>query len=150
MTSPPRGIIIEGVINDTSKPGTVMQIDTSVAETNGRFAWKAAALGTDGYIAGCPVLCEDSLQGKLFTDAYVAGTYGRLYFPIYGEELNLLLGEVAGTGNTYAINDRLMLDADDGIMVPFIAGSSVSIAALCLETLTQVAGSKLTRCLWAK
>jgi hypothetical protein len=91
-------------------------------------------------------LLPDQLQGKGATDAYVLGTRCFLYCPISGEEMNLVLGEIAGTGNTFAIGDRFIIDAENGILVPE-SGSPQETLAVCLETVTQVAGSHLTWCM---
>ncbi len=136
----------EGVILDTSKPGTLMEIDPTVALSSGRFSWIAAASGTDGLNKASAVLREDILQGLPMTTAYASGTRCFLYHPLAGEEINALLGEVAGTGNTYAIGDPLMQDAETGILVP--SGTTPGQPwAICLEVLTQVAGSTLA---WIK
>lgn len=131
-----------GIINDTSKPGTFMQIDSSVTPVNGRFGWKAAAVGTDGKAILKAILLEDYLQGFTPTTAYVAGTQGQIYFPQEGDEVNARCSEVAGTGNTYAVGDRLMIDAEDGILVPE-SGSPVETLAVVLEVITQQTGSGL-------
>lgn len=145
VSSPPRGVFIEGIIGDTSKPGTIMQIQGGTACAVGGFTYIAANVGTDGKCVCHQVLLADSLQGKLATDAYVSGTKCFLYIPSPGEDVNVLLGEVAGTGNTYAIGDRLIIDAEDGVLVPE-SGSPQETSWICLETLTQVAGSHLTWC----
>src|SRR5207248_4401613 len=113
---------------------------------SGHFTWKAAATGTDGKAAQIAVLEEDMLQGFTIGVAGVAGTLRKLYFPRRGEDINCLVGEVAGTGNTYAIGDRLILDAEDGLLVPE-SGSPQATIAVCCEVVTQVAGSNLT---WVK
>jgi hypothetical protein len=51
------------------------------------------------------ILLPDSFQGFLATVAYVSGTRGFLYMPIAGEDLNLLVGDVAGTGDIVTIGD---------------------------------------------
>jgi hypothetical protein len=144
-----------GYINDTSLPGTIMQIDNSVGTYGqpptgpytGRFAWKASAPGTDGQGVLNAILMEDRQQGFPFTQAYVQGTWGELYYPQSGEEVNILLGEVAGTGNSYNVGDSLMVDAETGILVPYVAGSGTGVFAICLEKVVQAAGSRLT---WVK
>lgn len=148
LSVPPKGVMEGGIINDTSKPGTLMQIDTSVqVDKHGRKTWIAAAPGADGLLKGAyPVLMEDKKQGKAVTDAYVAGTECQLYFPLPGEDFNALCGEVAGTGNTYAIGDALELDAETGILVPYSA-TPQNVFAQCMEVVTQVTGSHLT---WVK
>jgi len=143
-----RGNYEEGTILDTSSPGTIMEIDPTIALSSGsgRWSWIAANSATDGLNKGSAVLREDLLQGLSMTTAYVSGARCFLYHPIPGDELNCLLGEVAGTGNTYAIGDVLMQDAETGILVP-ASTTPGQPWAICLEVLTQVAGSNLT---WVK
>ena len=145
VSSNPKGFFDEGVINDTSKPGTVMMMDTSKAASlwQGGNPWFiAAAYGTDGLKVVPYCLLADAKQGKTLEDAYVAGAKCQLYCPIAGEEMNILAGEVAGTGNSYTFNDRLILDAESGILVPF-TGSPQDTMFQAMETVTQVAGSFL-------
>lgn len=145
VTADPQGKFDEGTIDDTSKPGTIMQTVAGSARLGGRFHFVAAAVGTDGKQAQQMVLLEDNLQGKTVTDAYVAGTRCRVYTPIPGEECNVLVGEAAGTGNTVAVGDRLILDAEDGILVPE-AGTPQETPWVALEAETQQAGSQLLWC----
>lgn len=144
VASNPRGMFLEGKINDTSKPGTLMQI-RATALVNSEPVWEAASIGTDGAPALIAVLREDYLQGKTVTDAYVAGTRCFIYCPVAGEDINVLVGEGAGTANTFAIGDKFMLDSDAGVLIPS-SGSPVSVPFVCMEVVTQVAGSNLTWC----
>lgn len=145
VSSNPKGQFLEGIIGDTSKPGTVMQIKAATVPVGGRHTWIAAAVGTDGLPGIIAVLRPDHLQGKTITDAYVSGTRCFLYCPIAGEEVNVLLDEGAGTSNTIAIGDRFMLDAEDGICVP-ASGTPSSVPFIAMEAYTNVAGSQLTWC----
>jgi hypothetical protein len=76
------------------------------------------------------------------TTAYTVGEHITLYFMLPGDEVNLLWGEVAGTGNTCAIGDRFIIDAENGIIVPE-AGSPQETLCVAMEALTQQAGSTL-------
>lgn len=147
VSSNPKGTFLEGVIGDTSKPGTIMQIQAGVGLISGRQTWVAAAPGTDGKNVLVAVLLQDYLQGKLWSDAYIAGTRCFLYCPIAGEEMNVLCGEVAGTGNTFSIGDRFIIDAEDGILVPE-SGSPQDTIFICLERDVQVVGSTLVWCMY--
>jgi hypothetical protein len=144
VSSNPKGVFLEGTIDDTSKPGTLMQIEAK-AFLNGEPFWQAASIGTDGFPALIAVLREDILQGFLPTQAYVSGTRCFLYCPAMGEDVNVLVGEGAGTANTFAIGDYFMLDSDAGVLIP-ASGSPASRPFQCMETVTQVAGSNLTWC----
>lgn len=145
VTADPQGVFDEGTIDDTSKPGTLMEVVPGSGMIGGRFHFRAAAVGTDGKAAQHMVLLEDNGQGKTVTDAYVAGTRCRTYTPKSGEECNVLCGEVAGTGNTYTVGARLIIDAEDGLLVPE-AGSPQQTAWEALEAVTQVTAPQLLWC----
>ena len=113
----PRGRFINGYIDGTPKPGTVMQIKAATEPVGNRFTFTAYAPGSDGDNPKGPIfmLCEDRLQGYTVDDAYVAGTMGLLYAPLPGDELLGLLADVAGTDtDTYAIGDLFMIDNSTG------------------------------------
>lgn len=100
-----RGRRDEGTITDTSKPGTHMEIVPATAMIAGRFSYRAcsAAAGAKGPRI---VLLENWVVGKIYSDAYAANERCFLYWPEVGDELNLILGDVAGTGDAaIAIGD---------------------------------------------
>ena len=144
-TSEPRGHQEEGQLTEANRfPGTILQIDASITPLNGQFGWKASNPGTDGLAVLKAVLQEDFEQGVASTGtAYPQNAWVPIYMIQHGEYINLLLGEVAGTGNTYAVGDKLIVDAEDGILVPF-TGSPAATFGQCCEVVTQVAGSHLT------
>jgi hypothetical protein len=86
----------EITVQGTPLPGTVMELVPGVAPINGRFTYQASprANGKDRLPA---ILQEDSLQGFPVGTAYTSGTRGRIYIPVPGEELNVLV-DVPGTG----------------------------------------------------
>ena len=118
LSSPPRGPVEEGIISGTPKPGTIMEIVPGTAPVNGRFTWRASTV-TTGNARMVAILCADNLQGKLPTDAYVSGTRGRIYFPLIGEEVNVLFAPEPGTGSvsTVKIGDLLGINTS-GLAVP--------------------------------
>lgn len=149
MTDHPRGVELEGIIGDTSSPGTIMQVKAATALSAFEPTWIAAAVGADGDQVLGAVLTEDRLQGKLITDAYVNGTKCFLYCPIAGEYMNLLCGEIGGTANYFTIGDRLFIDAESGLLVPESGtGTSFALFAIVLETTVGLAGSSLVFCFW--
>ena len=115
VSSNPKGVFLEGLVSGTPKPGTVMQM-TNAAKVGGRNTWAvwSKASGAYGLMA---VLLQDSLQGKLATDAYVTATRCFLYVPIGGEELNMLYHDVAGTGDDIAIGDLFGVETATGKMI---------------------------------
>jgi len=124
VTSKPRGVFEDVFVTGTPKPGTVMEITPATEPIGGVFNYSVygttAASGdkfvtADGNRKCIAVLIEDDAQGKTYDDAYVTGTRGRIYFPVPGEQLNMLIADVAGTtSDTYAIGDELMVDDGTG------------------------------------
>lgn len=148
LTANPKGNFLEGPIGDTSKPGTIMQIQGSTALIGNEATWVAAAPGADGAKVLPALLLEDRLQGKTITDAYVSGRKCFLYFLLPGDIFLALVGEVAGTGNSYEPGDRLIIDAEDGILVPEVGSTTIEDCfAICMEVSQQAAGSTLLMCM---
>lgn len=148
VSADPKGVFDEGIIDDTSLPGTIMEIvpGSAIAGT-GRFHVRAAATGTQGKSAQQMVLLEDRGQGKGITDAYVAGTNCRLYTPLQGEECNVLVGTGPGTGTfaTVTVGERLMLYSSAGILVSE-SGTPESTPWQALESHSGVTLPDLTWC----
>lgn len=136
ITAHPQGRFLEGIVNGTPKPGVVMSIKTPFYE-GGWHEWEPFA-PTSGHRRLIAVLLEDKLQGKTVDDAYVTGTRCTLYCPIPGEELNMLIADVAGTGDTHAVLEQLMVQTATGKL---IAESSPEAEPF---TLLQAIGTALT------
>ena len=146
LAANPRGVFLEGNITGTDKPGTVMQLDVSEAEDNGRWTWENFD-ATDGNQRLIAVLLPDIYQGKLATDAYVTGTRCFLYVPVAGEELNMIILDISGTADDFAIGDLLIVDNATGKLIA-TTGSPESEPFVCLETITDPTADTLTRCLY--
>ena len=109
----PKGVMLEGIIVGAALlPGCKMEIKNGVLPVGGRHTWQG--YGINGGMASndprlTAILCEDYFQGKTLIDAYVAGTRCRMYCPLPGEEMNVLLAGEAGTGsaNAFTIGERL-------------------------------------------
>ena len=140
----PRGKFEECIVYGTPKPGTVMQL-RATAKVGGRFTYEVYAPGTNGEQRGVAVLLEDDLQGKLATDAYVSGTRGQVYWPVPGEELNMLMKDVAGTADDHAVGDVLMVESGTGKLI-VTTGSPESEPFVCLEAATDPAADALLLC----
>lgn len=115
LSADPKGHFGEGIVSGTPKPGTCMELVPATNPVSGRFTYRAVtrANGAKGPIC---VLLPDRLQGKLSTDAYVSGDRCFLYWPIAGEELNMLLRDTVGTGTAGEenIGDLLAVEKDTG------------------------------------
>lgn len=136
----------EGIIGDTSMPGTIMEMTPGTALSNGRPTWRHSTK-TTGAARGICVLLEDNIQGFLPGTAYVAGKRGFLYWPEPGEELNLILGDVGGTAGAVTIGDLFGVNSTAGTL---IANSSYASAPFqAMETLAALGGTP-TEYLWVK
>jgi len=112
----PKGRWEEGLIDGTPKPGVVVEMKPATAMNNGRMTWQVFSRA-DGSLGPMCVLREDDLQGKTYNDAYVSGTRCFLYWPLVGEELNMRVLDIAGTGDDIAIGDTFGVDQGTGKLV---------------------------------
>lgn len=129
----PRGVRHEGILNGTPKPGTCMQIDAAVEPVNGALQWEVYQPGTDGHRRLVAVLEEDSNQGRSTTTAYVSGDRAMIYCPMAGDRLNMLVANIAGTGDTFAIGDLFIIDTGTGKLIA-TTGSPEAEPFQCIET----------------
>lgn len=132
LSGEPQGKFLEGVVSGTPKPGTVMELKNTVLK-GGEPTWQvwSKASGAYGLIA---VLMEDTAQGSIYSTAYVDGTRCRLYCPIAGEKLNMLVHDVAGTADDVAIGALFGVETATGKL---IANSSYARACFtAMEVIT--------------
>lgn len=152
VTADPEGAFMEGWIaaSTTPKPGTIMQIDPTVALKAGRHTYKAYTPGADGEQPLGPfwVLLADQLQGKLVSDAYAAGDRAFLYSPLPGDELNLLVANLAGTADDHALGEKLMVDTGTGLLIA-TTGSPETEVAVLLEVITDPTADTLAWVMWS-
>lgn len=143
----PRGVFDEGYIGagNTPKPGTVMQRDLSVALRGGRFTYVVYNADADG---GRPkgalkILLPDRFNGnRTELSAYAAGDRCFLYTPLAGEELNMILGDVAGTADDHPIGEMLIVDDTTGKLVA-TTGSPETECFQLLEAVTDPVADQL-------
>lgn len=145
VTSNPMGVRVEGVVSGTPKPGTVMEI--SAVATNGEKTFRVYQPGTDGDRRPIFVLLPDHLQGKLATEAFTSGDRVQCYVPVAGEELNMLVADVSGTGDDHAVGELLIVDTGTGKLIA-TTGSPESEPFQLLETLTDPSADQLAWCLY--
>lgn len=127
----------EGIITDTSLPGTLMEIVPGVIPVNGRHSWRHYQPTSDGDPRLIAVLDIDHEQGKRYNDAYVANTRCFLYFPLPGEELNMLVLGEPGTSSTNVVtigerligahaSGKLVIQSNSANAAPFVAMEKVT------------------------
>lgn len=148
----PRGVFMEGIIatGETPKPGTILQIDPTVALQSGRHTFKLYNRDADGNNpAGAHwVLLEDYLNGdRDETTAYAAGDRCFLYCPVAGEELNLLVANLAGTADDHTAGEILMVDDGTGLLIA-TTGSPEREVAVLLENITDPTADTLAWVQW--
>lgn len=101
----PRGRWIEGVAKvDNLAPGICVSPTTDAEDAGGRLTWNAWQLST-GAQSLFAIVDYNSLEGftATTTTQYKAGKRMRLYLPVPGDELNMLLANLAGTTGDPAI-----------------------------------------------
>ncbi len=144
-----KGVYMEGIIEGTPKPGTVMQIKAATEPIGGRPTWVPYNRDADGNRPQGPliVLLPDHLQGKIATDAYVTGARGFGYVPQAGEELNMLVANQAGTADAFAIGDLLMVDdtTDNGMLIA--TSSPETEPFMVMETVAAITEDTLVHCI---
>ncbi len=141
VTAEPLGYQGEGVVGTglTFYPGMIVQKDYSVALASGRFTYKVYDADADG---GRPkseiaVVTENLMAkaGKGITDAvtfdsYAAGERFSFYVPLPGDELNLLILNLSGTGDDHAIGEVLIIDDTTGKMIATTGSPETEVAVL--------------------
>lgn len=151
VSANPRGVFSEGYIaaGETPKPGTILQVQIATALKAGRFTYEIYNADADGGRPKGPfyVLLPDHLQGKTVTDAYAAGDRCFLYTPLPGEELNLIIANIAGTADDHTKGEMLIVDDTTGKMIATTGTPETEVAQL-LETITDPTADTLAWCLW--
>lgn len=118
----PRGRIEPCIVDGTPKPGTCMQIKAATVAVQGKFTFEVYNQASDGQPGPVAVLLADDMRGKLPTDAYVTGTIGEVYWPVVGDELNMLVDASLGD---IAVGDKFVIDDGTGKLVAAPAQADV-------------------------
>jgi hypothetical protein len=151
VSTDPKGRWSEGYIGTglTPKPGTIMQIDHSVALKGGRHTFVLYNADADG---GRPkgaifVLRENYLLGRPPTEAYAAGDRAFFYTPAPSDELNLLVANLAGTADDHSAGEMLIIDDTTGLMIATTGTPETEVAQLN-EDITDPTADTLAWCTW--
>lgn len=154
VTTEPRGVFEEGfgLAGETYKPGMIVQRDTSVDMQGGRWGYKIYNRAADGDrpLGAHWVVLEDKLRGHDPSSASYSGTNNDrlfLYSPIQGEEINLLLKNLTGTGDDHTIGEELMVDDGTGMLIATTGSPQLNVAQL-LEAVTDPTADTLAWCQW--
>lgn len=153
VTANPRGLMEEGYVaaGETFYPGMIVQQDPTVALKSGRHTYKLYNRDADGNMpAGAYWVVTErlgALQGRSMSDSYAAGERCSLYAPYPGDELNLLISNLSGTGDDHTAGEILMVDDGTGELIA-TTGSPESEVALLLEAVTDPTVDTLAWCRW--
>jgi hypothetical protein len=140
LTAHPRGHFREGFISGTPKPAVCLEVYPATALVSGRETFRVVTRAT-GAIGEILVLDADWMQGKTTADAYVTGTRCFAYNPVAGEEMNMRVTDVTGTGDDVAIGDLFGVEQNTGALK---ANSTYASAPfLALEAITDPAADYL-------
>lgn len=140
VSDDPKGRIINGYVDGTPLPGTIMQIKAATEPVGNRFTWEAFNRAADGDRPQGPiaVLLEDVISGKTKDDAYVDGDPCRMYCPLPGDMLNVRWSATGtGTGDSVAIGDLAVVNDGDGLLID-TASTPESEPFVALETVADV------------
>ena len=150
ITGQPRGVFIEGsAIAGTPKPGVMMQIDVSEVAVGGRFEWEVYNQSVDAQMGLVAILLPDTLRGQIATTAYVAGERCFMYVPVAGEEMNVLLQDVAGTADDFVVGDRLIVDDGTGkFLATTGTAADKSEPFMVMEAITDPVADTLVRAIY--
>lgn len=152
VSSEPGGKFVEGILGasiTTARPGVAVQLQPATALVGGRHTWELYNADADGGNPKGPIIIlrENPLLGGNISDAYVAGERCFGYIPAAGDELNLMLGDVSGTGDDHTKGEILMLDDGTGEFVATTGSPETEVAQL-LETITDPTTDTLAWCVW--
>jgi hypothetical protein len=130
-----RGVKRECILDGTPKPGTCMTVKAATEPVNGVFTFTVYNRDADANRATVAVLLEDELQGYGLGTAYVTGKRGMLYYPEAGDHLQMLVANLGGTGEAFAIGDYLLIDDGTGLLVD-TTGTPEMESFIVMETVT--------------
>lgn len=139
-----------GYIDGAYKPGTVLQIDPSVALKHGKHTWTVYNRDADGNNPKGPfaILDYDEYTGRDATTAYESGAFAKFYIPLPGDELNLLFLNQSGTADDVALGTIMIVDDGTGKVTP-TTGTPETEVAVALEAIVDPTADQLLWCRWS-
>lgn len=143
--------LIEGIIaaGETPKPGQIVQKQSATALVGGRHTLEIYNADADGGNPKGPyyLLIENKYIGQTVSDAYAAGERCFAVVPRHGDEYNLLLLNIAGTGDDHTKGEILIIDDTTGKFIATTGTPEQEVAQL-LETVTDPTADTLAWCVW--
>ena len=109
LSAAPAGRFLEGILSGACYPGTAMEVVPATEPAQGgKHTWRASQ-ATSGHRRLIAILLENEMVGKTPEDQIASGQKIRMYCPIPGDELFVLVSASGtGTGDSKAIGDMLM------------------------------------------
>lgn len=107
----------EGTISGTGlKPGIVVQLKSLTSPVLGQPTWEAYDRSASGDRPKGPlaILDIDLLGGKTRDDAYNDGDRCFVWYPTFGDELNMLVKDFPGTGSASDVDIGDIMMPEDG------------------------------------
>lgn len=154
LTPEPRGRRIE-VYNGTEAdilPGTcVMATAAGEEDAGGRLPYEPYNTAQSGVPKPIAVVEIDWWQGKTADDAIEPGKRMVIYFPLPGDELNMLVQDQAGTGATsdYSVGDPLRVEDGTGLLIDGTLGTAgFSNPFECRENYSDMAADTRLHCIF--
>jgi hypothetical protein len=151
VTADPKGQFEEGLVKsgDTFKPGMIVQKDLSVDLVGGRHTFTIYNADADGgRPKGAFWVVTNLLQALIGGGVDVDITdRAQMYCPRAGEELNLLVLNIAGTGDDHAAGEMLIVDDTTGKLIA-TTGTPETEVAMLKETITDPVADTLAWCEW--
>lgn len=137
----PHGRKLESIISGALQPGIVVQIQAATEPVNGRHTYEAynrTGVGAGGAPWPIIVLDIDSYQGKTRDDAYATATRAFMWGPVPCDEFNMIIANISGTTDDYAIGDPLQVVDGTGKLQDAHGGTAqyLSLPFVLLETVT--------------
>lgn len=160
LVSPfPLGRFEEIVVSGTPKPGTHMEYKTGSTDVGGRKTYEVAGLtaavtshgmNASGDRIGIAILVcwADHVAcppAKTATDAYANGERGAIYWPVPGEDLNILFQDTGGTADDVLVDDKMIVVDGTGKVIRS-TGSVENEPWLAREALTDPVADQLLWC----
>lgn len=148
LESNPRGHFMEGSVYGTPYPGTLMTVKAATEPVSGRYTWEPYNTDGNGTRQLIAVLLEP-FHGASYATAYATGERCRLYIPVPGDELNVLVSASGtGTGDSIAIGGLLIPVDGTGVLIA-TTGSPEIEPFMSLETAADVvAAGTLLHCVF--
>ena len=136
LSSPPKGVFMEGYLDAALKPGHAVEIKAATEPIGGRPTFQAYN-GSNGHRKLIAILLENEMVGKTCEDTISADQKVRVYCPVPGEDLLVRVSAAGtGTGDSQAIGDKLIL-ANGGTFIA-TAGSPEAEPFEVMETMSDV------------